>query len=49
MGAEVAAVFDSSDAFEAESVPDAAGGDVRFVDQVKDGICVALIISSILI
>ncbi len=40
--AEVPAAFDAADAFEAEGVPDAAGGDVGFVDEVEDGVGVAL-------
>ncbi len=41
-GAQVAAGFDAADAFEAEGVPYAAGGDVGFVDEVEDGVGVAL-------
>jgi len=40
--AQVAAAFDAPDPFEAEGVPDAAGGDVGFVDEVEDGVGVAL-------
>ena len=39
-------MLDSSDAFEAKGVPDAARGDVGFVDEVEDGVCVALVIPS---
>lgn len=42
VGAEGAAAFDAADAFEAEGVPDAAGSDVCFVDEVEDGVGVAL-------
>ena len=42
VGAQVAAGFDAADALEAKGVPDAAGGDVGFVDEVEDGVGVAL-------
>ena len=36
VGAQVAAAFDTADAFEAKGVPDAAGGDVGLVDEIED-------------
>ena len=42
VGAEGAAAFDAADAFEAEGVPDAAGDEVGFVDEVEDRVGVAL-------
>lgn len=42
MGTQVAAGFDAPDAFEAQGVPDTAGGDVGFVYEVEDGVGVAL-------
>ncbi len=43
VGAEGAAAFDAADALEAEGVPDADGGGVGFVDEVEDGVGVALV------
>jgi hypothetical protein len=42
---EVAAALDTTDALEAECVPDATGGDVGLVYEVEDGVGVALPLS----
>lgn len=42
VGAQVSAGFDAADAFEAKGVPDTAGGEVGFVDEVEDRVGVAL-------
>ena len=42
VGAQIAAGLDAANTFEAEGVPDAAGGDVGLVDEVEDGVGVAL-------
>ena len=42
VGSEVAAAFHAANAFKAEGVPDAAGGEVGFIDEVEDRIGVAL-------
>ena len=42
MGAQVAGGSNAPDSFESEGVPDAAGGEVGFVDEVEDGVGVAL-------
>lgn len=36
MRSEVATGFDAADSFEAEGIPDAAGSNVGFVDEIKD-------------
>jgi len=41
--AESAAALDAADALEAEGVPDAARREVGFVDEVEDGVGVALL------
>lgn len=41
--AESAAAFDAADALEAEGVPDAARREVGFVDEVENGVGVALL------
>ena len=40
--AEIAAGLDAADAFEAEGIPDTAGRHISFVDEVEDGVGVAL-------
>lgn len=35
-GTEVSARGDAANAFEAESIPDTAGGDVGFIDKIED-------------
>ncbi len=47
VGPQVAAGFNAPDAFEAKGVPDTAGGDVGFVNEVEDGVGVALVCTSI--
>ena len=42
MGSQVSATFDTTYALEAEGIPDATGGDVGFVDEVEDGVRIAL-------
>ena len=42
MRGKVAAGFDAADTFEAKSVPNSARGDISFVDEVEDGVCVTL-------
>lgn len=46
VGPQVAAGFDAPDAFEAQGVPDTAGGDVGLVNEIEDGVGVALVFTS---
>lgn len=41
--AKVAAAGDAADAFEAEAVPDAGGGDVGFINEIEDGVPITLV------
>lgn len=43
MRAETPCTLDLANSFEAKSIPDFQRRDVGFVDQVEDGVCVALI------
>jgi len=47
VGAQVAAGFNAPDAFKAQGVPYTAGSDVSLVDEVEDGVSIALAILSI--
>lgn len=42
MGAEVTGAFDTANAFEAETVPDAYGRGISLVYEIEDGVCVTL-------
>ena len=39
---QITARLHPADAFEAKSIPDAAGGDIGFIDQVEDAVSIAL-------
>ena len=48
VGAQITATLDATDAFEAEGIPNAAGGNVGFIDEVEYGVSVALGCTSVL-
>lgn len=47
VGTEGAALRDAANALEAEGIPDAAGGDISFVDEVEDRVGVSLEVGSV--